>query len=612
MTQPIQAAGINEAWCRDIFEQSPLALAMMTGPDHVYTMVSPRYSRLLNDRPLVGHPVREAIPELGEAAFEILDRVFETGCPYTETERSVHLIDQHTGASRECLLNINFQALRDHDGVVQAIVTVAVDVTDQVRTRQQIEAAQIDAERARAEAVAANHAKSAFLATMSHEIRTPINAIQGYTQLMSIGLGGEITPMQRDYLTRLDTSARHLLGIVNDVLDLSKIDAGEMTVSREHAMANDVIAVALDLTRPQAGERGVELIDGMKAAPSSDAMTEADATATSDRGPTFVGDPHRVRQILLNLLSNAVKFTEPGGTITITTGITEEQPPGGLQGDTPWAYVRVTDTGIGIPDRQHSAVFEPFHQVDYGHTRTRGGTGLGLAISRRLARLMNGDLTLESVPGMGSTFTLWLPCATRGMTQPADTPSPIHGLRELGELLKSRLDAIVEAYVDRLRSNTHIRLAKGMRRPELEGHMPSFLADVAQSLIILDSAGQSAQQCVADSTAIQQVVASAHGARRCAQGWVLDELHQEHAILRDVIGRAIGRQPTEIELHGLYATVDRADAIPVPRDGDIALVLFHMMALAEHVSERAWRNAATQVSTPPATTLTPADAPITS
>jgi PAS domain S-box-containing protein len=284
--------------------------------------------------------------------------------------------------------------VRDAQGRPARMVGVVIDVTERKRgeaEREQLLAAEREA-RARAEV--ADRAKSEFLATMSHEFRTPLNAIVGYVQLLELGLAGPITDRQREFLGRLRASGRHLLGLVDDVLDVATAEAGQLTVAHEPATVGPAVEAAVALTEPDAEARGIAVVN--RCAEGSEI--------------SYVGDEHRVRQIVLNLLSNAVKFTDAGGRIEIACDTTELAPStvqpsrGG-----PWVVIRVRDTGIGIPHEQHHAVFEAFHQIESGRTRTRGGTGLGLAISRRLARLMGGDVSLASVVGLGSEFSLWLP-----------------------------------------------------------------------------------------------------------------------------------------------------------------------------------------------------------
>jgi signal transduction histidine kinase len=252
-----------------------------------------------------------------------------------------------------------------------------------------------EAERARAGADAASRAKSDFLTSMSHEIRTPINAIVGYIELLEIGVAGPLSERQRTFLDRISISSRHLLGLIADILDLARIEAGRTELARCSIPVDRVIVAAIQLVAPQAHARGIHI--------ALSPLTDAHAQTT------FEGDEDRVRQILVNLLSNAIKFTEPTGRITVTSGVsdTASVAPGGRSG--PFVYVRVADTGVGIAPADLERVFQPFEQAGPGESRARAGMGLGLGISRELARLMGGDLSLQSELGRGSTFTLWLP-----------------------------------------------------------------------------------------------------------------------------------------------------------------------------------------------------------
>ncbi|CAN5787675.1 hypothetical protein BH23GEM9_BH23GEM9_36400 [soil metagenome] len=241
----------------------------------------------------------------------------------------------------------------------------------------------------------ANRAKSQFLATFSHEIRTPINAIMGYTDLLDLEIAGPMTPRQRDFLDRIQLSSRHLITIIDDILDLAKVEAGRIKFVLNVHDAVAAIAAAIALTEPQAAANEVT-IHG----------------ATCDTPVFYEGDEARVRQILAILLSNAVKFTDSGGSITVSCGSLETSdggpPP---HGHGPWTFLRVSDTGIGMSEADATAVFEPFVQAESGNTRARGGAGLGLAIALDFARRMGGDLTVRTVAGSGSSFTLWLPAA---------------------------------------------------------------------------------------------------------------------------------------------------------------------------------------------------------
>ena len=240
-----------------------------------------------------------------------------------------------------------------------------------------------EAARARADAEAANRAKSDFLAVMSHELRTPLNAIGGYVELMEMGVRGPITDAQRDDLARIKRSQKHLLGLINEVLNYMRIEAGAMRYEITTLSSGDVMEAVEPLVAPLLRAKGLFF---------ERAGGEVDARVRAD--------PERVRQIFINLLSNAVKFTPPGGRITLRC-----EP-----GDETVAF-HVSDTGIGIASDKMASIFEPFVQINTRLTRTEEGVGLGLAISRDLAHGMGGDLTVMSREGVGSTFTLTLPRA---------------------------------------------------------------------------------------------------------------------------------------------------------------------------------------------------------
>ena len=271
----------------------------------------------------------------------------------------------------------------DAGGPVTHFVAVQRDVTALVRADAERAGLFAAAEHARAEAEAANRAKSEFLAVMSHELRTPLNAIAGYAELIELGIYGPVTDAQRTALELVQRAQRHLLGLINGVLNYAKVDAGAVQYAVEDVPLDEVLRTCEALVSPQVRARGLSC-----------------AYAGCDPALRVRADRDKVQQVVLNLLSNAVKFTEPGGRVMVAGA-----------GDAAGGAVRVTvaDTGIGIAADQLARVFAPFVQVDARLTRTREGTGLGLAISRDLARGMGGDLTAESTPGGGSTFTLTLP-----------------------------------------------------------------------------------------------------------------------------------------------------------------------------------------------------------
>jgi PAS domain S-box-containing protein len=243
--------------------------------------------------------------------------------------------------------------------------------------QQQVEAV----EAARGEAETANRAKMEFLAVMSHELRTPLNAIAGYAELLRLGLRGPITPEQLEDLNRIMRSERTLLSLINDILNYARLEAGQLEYATDCVPVRSLLEDLEAVVSPQLGAKQLRF-----------------RFAECDDDLTVEADADKVRQILVNLLSNAIKFTPPGGSIEV------ECDEAGGQG-----RLRVKDTGIGIPSEKLQVIFEPFVQLNRNLTNIGEGSGLGLAISRDLARGMSGELSVESTPGYGSTFTLSLP-----------------------------------------------------------------------------------------------------------------------------------------------------------------------------------------------------------
>ncbi|MFL5617136.1 MAG: PAS domain-containing sensor histidine kinase [Gemmatimonadaceae bacterium] len=240
----------------------------------------------------------------------------------------------------------------------------------------------LESERAaRSEADAANEVKTQFLATMSHELRTPLNAIGGYAELLELGIHGPVTSAQRDVLSRIQRSQHHLLSLINNVLNLVKLDTHHVRYDLSTVSLATVLEFVAEATGPQIRAKHLRY-----------------DTSACSRELAVRADPEKLRQILLNLLSNAIKFTDEGGAIAISCGAERST-----------ARIHVKDTGIGIAVDQQEKIFEPFVQVDRRLNRPMEGTGLGLAISRELARGMGGELTVESRLGGGATFTLSLP-----------------------------------------------------------------------------------------------------------------------------------------------------------------------------------------------------------
>jgi len=234
-----------------------------------------------------------------------------------------------------------------------------------------------------AEAEASSRTKGEFLRAMSHELRTPINATLGYTELLEMGIGGPITEQQEQYLQRIRGTQEHLLRIINDLLNYSKVEAGRAQYDLAEVPVKDLVESMVPMLHPQAKAKGLAIENG---------SCSGDLIARTDR--------MRAEQVVLNLLSNAVKFTPSGGRVVVECGSLEEK-----------VFIAVGDSGPGIPPDQYEKIFEPFVQLGRSLTSGHEGTGLGLAISRDLARAMGGDLTVSSNPEEGATFTLSLPAA---------------------------------------------------------------------------------------------------------------------------------------------------------------------------------------------------------
>jgi signal transduction histidine kinase len=241
------------------------------------------------------------------------------------------------------------------------------------------------------QARAADRLKSAFLATMSHELRTPLNSIIGFTGILNQGMAGPLNDEQRRQLGMVQKSARHLLDLINDVLDISKIEAGELPLSCSSFPLRQAIERMVEVVSPMAMRKGLEL-----------------RVAIDPSAGEIITDRRRLEQIILNLLTNAVKFTERGG-VSISCG---------LDSGSGMYAISVSDTGIGIPPEEQAGIFRPFYQVDAGLARKQEGTGLGLSICEKLTKRMGGTIEVESETGKGSTFTVRLPTAGKTNAAP--------------------------------------------------------------------------------------------------------------------------------------------------------------------------------------------------
>jgi signal transduction histidine kinase len=415
-----------------------------------------------------------------------------------------------------------------------------------------------DAQRALALAESASRAKSQLLAMTSHEIRTPINAIMGYTQLLDMGLDGPLTDEQRRKLERIQASSQYLLSLVDRILDTARAEAGRLTVQNEAVDLREVVDAAVSITQPQAAERSVAVDVQLDGAP-----------------PLFIGDPIRARQVVVNLLANACKFTEPGDRIMVSADSVMSSAIGGTRRR--WTRIHVADTGAGIPEEARDRIFEPFVQADTELTRRFGGAGLGLAISRELARMMGGDLTVESQVGDGSRFTLWL-CGYDDRLQRdavAEERPPEHADLRLGaEVIMRRIVPIVDGYVERLREFAPASSASEL---ELRDSAFTLLSAIAGLLAASGEHGHAAaSDAIRDGGTIQRVVSELHGAQRRRLGWKEEVLERDYEALEAALAAELRRfAPPALDVDATLELVGR------------------VLRRAERASVRGWQAART-------------------
>ena len=364
-----------------LIDMAPAAIAVVRGPDHVYELANEGYLRLVGRQDVVGKAGRAVLPELVEQGiWTLLDRVYETGQPYLAHELRVELDRLGSGVLDEGFFNFVLQPLKDARGRTEGVLIHAVEVTGLVRGRRSLDDARKIAE-------SANRAKDEFLAMLGHELRNPLAPILTALQLMR--LRGEIgAEKERDVIER---QVRHVVRLVDDLLDVSRIARGKIELKREHVELATVVAKAIELTSP--------LIEQKQHALTVDVPAQ---------GLAVHGDPTRLQQILFNLLNNAAKYTEPRGRIAITAARLGDE-----------IEIRVRDSGMGIDPAMLPDIFGLFVQERQALDRSQGGLGLGLAIVRNLAELHGGRAAVSSGGrGLGSEFIITLPASLAAAPAP--------------------------------------------------------------------------------------------------------------------------------------------------------------------------------------------------
>ncbi|HEY0097009.1 MAG TPA: ATP-binding protein, partial [Archangium sp.] len=348
-----------------VFQHAPVGVAIMRGAEHVLEYMNANYFQLVSNRQVVGQAIRQALPELAEQGIcELLDSVYTSREPFIGRSMRMVLNRGPGGAEEECFFDFVYQPMLDEAGQVEGIVSVAFDVTELAKARRGAESA--------------NRAKDEFLAMLGHELRNPLAPILTALQLMHLR-GTDETERER---TLIERQVKHLVRLVDDLLDVSRVTRGKVELKREKVELSTVVAKAIEQACPLIEQR--------------------EHTLTVDvpqQGLRLDADPTRLAQVFSNLLTNAAKYTEPGGRISVTA-VQEERE----------VVVRVRDTGTGIDPQTLPRVFELFVQESQALDRSQGGLGLGLAIVRSMVTIHGGSVEVHSEGrGRGSEFTVRLP-----------------------------------------------------------------------------------------------------------------------------------------------------------------------------------------------------------
>ena len=387
----------HQFYTRSLFESNIDAL-MTIDPAGIITDVNKQMEALTDCTrdELIGAPFKDCFtdPERAEGSIKLVLGQKKL----TNYELTVRARD-----GRETLVSFNCTTFYDRNRKLQGVFAAARDITERQMLDQVLQEQNIELESAKSAAEIANLAKSEFLSSMSHELRTPLNSIIGFSELLADGLKGDLTAQQTECVEDILGSGRHLLSLINDILDLSKVEAGRLELELESFDIESVLRRSLSIVSEKANEQGIqldlELGDGL-------GMIEA--------------DERKVKQILYNLLSNAVKFTLPGGHVCLSAlkvpwAMAARPMPGGgtlhpssLRKEE-YLEISVLDTGIGISTKDLAKLFRPFTQLDGALSRKYEGTGLGLVLVKKLAELHGGRVGVENEDGKGTRFTVWLP-----------------------------------------------------------------------------------------------------------------------------------------------------------------------------------------------------------
>jgi len=382
----------QQFYTRSLIESNIDAL-MMTDPQGIISDVNKQMMALTGRTrdELIGAPCKNFFtdPARADAAIK---RVL------SENKVSDYELTVRAYNGTETVVSYNAATFHDRDRKLQGVFAAARDVTERKRFERTLEEKNIELEHA-------SHMKSEFLATMSHELRTPLNAVIGFSEALKDGMVGAMTETQREYISDIFNSGQHLLSLINDILDLSKVEAGMMELELEPVELQSLLSNSLLIVREKAATQRIQL------------KLDTDADLGS-----FELDLRKTKQIVYNLLANAVKFSAPGGVVTLAVRQVTREEVGMLEGDWPvhgfqvpdsdyelFLELSVSDTGIGIAQSNMDKLFKAFSQIDSSLARKFEGTGLGLAMVKQLTELHGGSVAVASLEGAGARFVVWLP-----------------------------------------------------------------------------------------------------------------------------------------------------------------------------------------------------------
>jgi PAS domain S-box-containing protein len=365
----------SEAKFRSIIENSSDQIFMLD-KDYKFLSINKTAADIFRKSPqeMIDKSIFEIFPEDTVERFsKNIKNVFDTG-------KSMNIEEKMLVRGREFDNSTSLNPVLDHGGRVIAVAGIVRDITERKQAEEVMKKKASELEKLNIRLQDLDRLKSVFLASMSHELRTPLNSIIGFTSLIIDGMVGEINEEQRKQLTIVKSSSNHLLSMINDILDIAKIEAGKVELSLEEFGLENEITEVIELFSPIADLKGIEIL--------------RDTT----EGITLFSDKRRLKQVLINLISNAVKFTDRGSVKLIAR----------VMGDDT-LEVKVVDTGIGITAEDISKLFAPFQQVDSALTKKHEGTGLGLHLSKNLVKLLGGEISVKSEYGTGSEFTFNIP-----------------------------------------------------------------------------------------------------------------------------------------------------------------------------------------------------------